>query len=85
VKGVIETTTKWKDQKAKVGHTDFKLWYTGTVANRNVGLSIDKSLKNGVVDVRRQEDMIILVKLLVGVLVLSVICVCPPSRLGWEC
>ena len=30
--------------------TGFKLWYTGTVANRNrVGVLIDKSLKNGVV------------------------------------
>ena len=42
----------------------FKLWYTGIVANRNgVGFFIDKSLKNGVVGVRRQGDRIILVKL----------------------
>ena len=46
------------------GHTGFKLWYTGTVANRNgVGVLIDKSLKNGVVGVRRQGDRIILVSL----------------------
>ena len=57
--------TKWKGQKAKeVDNTGFKLWYTGTVANRNgVGVLIDKSLKNGVVGVRRQGDRIILVKL----------------------
>ena len=39
--------TKWKGQKAKeVDNTGFKLWYTGTVANRNgVRVLIDKSLK----------------------------------------
>ena len=67
--------TKWKGQKAKeVDNTGFKLWYIGTVANRNgVEVWIDKSLKNGVVGVRRQEDRIILVKLVVGDMVLNVI------------
>ena len=47
--------TKWKGQKAKeVEDTGFKLWYTGTTANRNgVGVLIDKSLKDDVVDVIR--------------------------------
>ena len=67
--------TKWKGQKAKeVENMGFKLWYTGTVANKNgVGILIDKSLKNGVVDVKRQGDRIILVKLVVGDLVFNVI------------
>ena len=48
-------------------NTGFKLWYTGTVVNRNgVGVLIDKRLKNSVVGVRRQGDMIILVKLVIG-------------------
>ena len=52
----------------------FKLWYTGTVANRNrVGVLIDKSLKNSVMGVRRQGDRILLVKLVVGDMVLNVI------------
>jgi hypothetical protein len=34
---------------------------------------LDKSLKDGVVDIKRQGDMIILVKLLVGDLILNVI------------
>jgi hypothetical protein len=34
---------------------------------------LDKSLKNGVMNIKRQEDMIILVKLLVGDLVFNVI------------
>ena len=50
------------------------LWYIRTVANRNgVKVLIDKSLKNGVVGVRRQRDRIILVKLVVGDMVLNVI------------
>ena len=58
----------------------FKLWYTGTVANRNrVGVLIDKSLKNGVVGVRRQEDRIILVKLVIGDMVLNVISAYAPQ------
>ena len=54
--------------------TGFKLWYTGTTASKNgVGIVLDKSLKDGVVDIKRQGDMIILVKLLVGDFVFNVI------------
>jgi hypothetical protein len=60
--------TKWKGQKAKeVENTDFKLWCSGTVANKNgVGILIDKILKDEVVDFKRQGDRIILVKLVLG-------------------
>ena len=73
--------TKWKGQKAnEVDNIGFKLWYTGTVANRNgVGVLIDRSLKNGVVGVRRQGDRIILVKLVVGDIVLNVISAYAPK------
>jgi hypothetical protein len=56
--------TKWKGQKAKeVEGSGFKLWYTGTISGRNgVDILIDKSLKDRVVDVRRQGDRIILVR-----------------------
>ena len=49
--------TKWKGQKTKeVDNTGFKLWYTGTTSNKNrVRVLIDKSLKDGVVEVRRQR------------------------------
>jgi hypothetical protein len=58
----------------KVKDTTFKLWYTGTTTNKNgVGIMLDKSLKNEVVDIKRQGDMIILVKLLVGDLVFNII------------
>jgi exonuclease III len=68
---------KWKGQKVKeVDDTGFKLWYTSTTANKNeVDIVLDKSLKDGVVDIKRQGDMIILVKLLVVDLVFNVISV----------
>ncbi|AQL05931.1 Retrovirus-related Pol polyprotein LINE-1 [Zea mays] len=73
--------TKWKGQNAKeVEGTGFKLWYTGTAANKNgVGVLIDKSLKDGVVDVKRLGDRIILVKLVIGDLVLNVISAYAPQ------
>jgi exonuclease III len=72
--------TKWKGQKAKeVEDTGFKLWYTGTTSGTNgIGILIDRSLKDGVVDVRRQGDRIILVRLVVGDLALNVISVYAP-------
>jgi exonuclease III len=62
---------KWKGQKAKeVKDTSFKLWYTGNTSTKNgVGIVLNKSLKDGVVGIKRQGDRIILVKLLVGDLV----------------
>jgi exonuclease III len=47
--------TKLKGQKAKeVEDTGFKLWYTCTTANKNgVDIVLDKSLKDGVVDIKR--------------------------------
>jgi hypothetical protein len=66
--------TKWKGQKAnEVKDTGFKLWYTGNTSTKNdVGIVLDKSLKDGVMDIKRQGDMIVLVKLLVGDLVFNV-------------
>jgi hypothetical protein len=49
-------------------------WYIGTTINKNgVGIVLDKSLKDGVVDIKRQGDTIILVKLFVGDLIFNVI------------
>jgi exonuclease III len=57
-----------------VKDTGFKLWYTGNTSSKNgVGIVLDKSLKDGVVDIKHQGDRIILVKLLVGDLVFNVI------------
>jgi hypothetical protein len=72
---------KWKGQKEKeVEDTTIKLWYTNTTStNNDVGIVLDKSLKDGVVDIKRQGDMIILVKLLVGDLAFNVISAYTPQ------
>jgi hypothetical protein len=58
----------------EVEDTSFKLWYTDTMANKNgVGIMLDKSLKDEVVNIKRQGDRIILVKLLVKNLVFNII------------
>jgi hypothetical protein len=45
---------KWNGQKVKeVEDTGFKLWYIGTTINKNgVGIVLDKSLKDRVVDIK---------------------------------
>jgi exonuclease III len=47
---------KWKGQKTKeVEGTGFKLWYTENTSTKNgVGIVLDKSLKDEVVDIKRQ-------------------------------
>jgi hypothetical protein len=63
-----------------VEDTGFKLWYTGTTTNKNgVGIVLDKILKDEVVDIKRQGDLIILVKLIVGDLVFNVISAYTPQ------
>ncbi|XP_061353446.1 uncharacterized protein LOC133298207 [Gastrolobium bilobum] len=73
--------TKWAREKAKeVDGTGFKLWYTGINKSRNgVGIMIDKSFKDKVVDVKKKGDRIILVKLIVGDLVLNIFSVYAPQ------
>jgi hypothetical protein len=46
---------KWKGQKAKeVEYIGFKLWYTVTTSTKNdIGIVLDKSLNDGVVDIKR--------------------------------
>jgi hypothetical protein len=67
--------TKWKGQKTnKVEDIGFKLWYTGNTSTKNsVGIMLDKSLKDWVMDIKHQGDMIILVKLIVEDLIFNVI------------
>jgi exonuclease III len=58
----------------------FKLWYTGNTSTKNgVGIMLDKSLKDGVVDIKRQGDEIILVKLLINDLVFNIISAYAPQ------
>jgi hypothetical protein len=68
-------------QKIKeVENTSLKLWYIRKERNRNcICILIDKSLKNRVIAVRRQGDMIIMIKLVFGDLILNVISVYAPQ------
>ena len=60
--------------------TGFKLWYTGATTGRNgVGIWIDRSLKDGVVEVRRRGDRIILIRLVVGDSTLNVVSAYAPQ------
>jgi hypothetical protein len=57
-----------------VKDTGFQLWYTKNTSTKNdVAIVLDKSFKDGVVDIKRQADMIILVKLLAEDLIFNVI------------
>jgi hypothetical protein len=63
-----------------VEDTGFKLWYTENTSIKNdVDIVLDKSLKGGVVDIKRKGDMIILVKLLTGDLIFNVISAYAPQ------
>jgi hypothetical protein len=54
-------------QKVKEEDTGFKLWYTGTTTTKNgVGIVLDKSLKDRVVDIKRQIDRNESVKTVLG-------------------
>jgi hypothetical protein len=64
----------------EVEDTGFKLWYTGNTSTKNgVTIVLDKSLEDGVVDIKCQGDRIILVKLLIGDLVFNVISAYAPQ------
>ena len=57
--------TKWVGAKAKELCTSrFKLWYTGNVRTKNgVGIIVDKTWKNNVVEVKKIGDWILSLKM----------------------
>ncbi|XP_070054840.1 uncharacterized protein [Nicotiana tomentosiformis] len=58
----------------------FKLWYAGRVGGRNgVGILIDKDLRELVVKVRRVNDRLMTIKLVVGGFTLNIISVYAPQ------
>ena len=64
----------------KVEDTGFKLWYMGATPGMNgVGILIDRSFKDGVVEVRRRDDRIILIRMVVGDSVVNVISAYAPQ------
>ncbi|KAM2384478.1 hypothetical protein ACFXTH_041910 [Malus domestica] len=59
--------TKWVGLKAKdLENSGFKLWYSGTNRTRNgVGIIVDKTLTQDVVDVKRVGDRIMAIKIVI--------------------
>ncbi|KAL4181233.1 hypothetical protein AMTRI_Chr12g236160 [Amborella trichopoda] len=65
--------TKWNGEKAKK-IDGYKLWYTRKDNNRNgVGITVDKDLKDKVVNVKRISDRLLLIKLVLGEEIINVI------------
>lgn len=59
---------------------EFKLWYSGGSRNWNgAGILVDKDLKKQVVKVRRVNDEMMMIKLVVGGLILNIISVYAPQ------
>nr|XP_009587226.1 craniofacial development protein 2-like [Nicotiana tomentosiformis] len=71
--------TRWVGDKARdVG--SFKLWYSGRVGGRNrVGILVDNDLRAIVVEVRRVNDRLLTIKLVVGGFTLNIISVYAPQ------
>ncbi|KAM0960557.1 hypothetical protein ACFX2I_025481 [Malus domestica] len=59
---------KWVGLKAKdLENSGFKLWYSGTNRTRNdVGIIVDKTLTQDIVDVKRVGDRIMAIKIVIG-------------------
>ncbi|XP_045458566.1 craniofacial development protein 2-like [Melitaea cinxia] len=72
--------TKWKGQRAREIGAGYKFYYCGCDGKRNgVGIVLDRELKNKVMDVKRVNDRVIAVKLLIEDSVLNVVSVYAPQ------
>ncbi|KAM1556818.1 hypothetical protein ACFX10_040308 [Malus domestica] len=73
--------TKWVGRKAKdLENSGFKLWYSGTNRTRNsVGIIVDKTLTQDVVDVKRVGDRIMAIKIVIGQELINVISAYAPQ------
>ncbi|PZC80720.1 hypothetical protein B5X24_HaOG214121 [Helicoverpa armigera] len=72
--------TKWKGTKAREIGEGYKFYYCGSDGKRNgVGIVLDKNLKECVMEVKRVNDRIIVVKFVLEDLILNVISVYAPQ------
>ncbi|XP_019237101.1 PREDICTED: craniofacial development protein 2-like [Nicotiana attenuata] len=73
--------TRWKGTKAR-DVDGFKLWYSGSTRGKNgVGILVDKDLRELVVEVRRVNDRLMSIKLVVGGFTVNVISAYAPQKL----
>ncbi|KAM2399376.1 hypothetical protein ACFXTH_035947 [Malus domestica] len=73
--------TKWVGRKANdLENSGFKLWYSGTNRTRNgVGIIVDKTLTQDIVDVKRVGDRIMAIKIVIGQELINVISAYAPQ------
>ncbi|KAL6561469.1 hypothetical protein OROMI_017070 [Orobanche minor] len=70
--------TRWKGAQSREAN-DYKLWYSGLANSSNgVGILLSKELKDNVVEVKRCNDRIMSVRVVVGEKVVNVICAYAP-------
>ncbi|KAL4181484.1 hypothetical protein AMTRI_Chr12g237520 [Amborella trichopoda] len=71
--------TKWKGKKTKEINV-YKIWYTRKDNNRNdVGIIVDKDLKDKVVSVKRIGDRLLLIELVLGEEIINIISAYTPQ------
>nr|XP_009620308.1 craniofacial development protein 2-like [Nicotiana tomentosiformis] len=74
----VQKTRRVADKSRDVG--SFKLWYSGRMEDRNgVGILVDKDLRELMVEVRRVNDRLMTIKLVVGGFTLNIISVYAPK------
>eukprot|EP00262_Sarcandra_glabra_P012088 TRINITY_DN3039_c0_g2_i3.p1 TRINITY_DN3039_c0_g2~~TRINITY_DN3039_c0_g2_i3.p1 ORF type:complete len:402 (+),score=55.32 TRINITY_DN3039_c0_g2_i3:275-1480(+) len=72
--------TKWKGEKAKDLGEGFKLYYSGKSNSHNgVGIIADKDLKDKIVEVKRKNDRIMMVKIILDKEILNIISAYAPQ------
>lgn len=71
--------TRWKGAQSREAN-GYKLWYSGLVTSRNgVGILLSKELKDSVVEVKRCNDRIMSVRVVIGEKVVNVVCAYAPQ------
>lgn len=72
--------TKWKGMKAREIGAGYKFYYCGSDGKKNgVGIVLDSEMKKCVLDVKRINDRLIVVKLLLSNVIMNVISVYGPQ------
>ncbi|XP_019240304.1 PREDICTED: uncharacterized protein LOC109220292 [Nicotiana attenuata] len=71
--------TRWVGSKARDAD-EYKLWYSGVLKGKNcVGILVDRELRESVVEVRRVNDRLISIKLVVGKCTLNIVSAYTPQ------
>ncbi|XP_019259245.1 PREDICTED: uncharacterized protein LOC109237393 [Nicotiana attenuata] len=71
--------TRWAGTKAR-NADGYKLWYSGVVRGKNrVGILVDRDLRESVVEVRRVNDRLMFIKLVIGECTLNVVSAYAPQ------